>query len=81
MSYVLSLILLVFLLFTALAVVYLDNLLAAAIVFSAYSLIMALLWTQLRAPDVALTEAAIGAGVTAVLFIITIFRTERRRKG
>ncbi len=81
MSYVLNLILLVFLLFTALAVVYLDNLLAAAVVFSAYSLIMAILWTQLRAPDLALTEAAIGAGVTTVLFIITIFRTERRRKG
>lgn len=81
MSYVLNIILLVFLLITALGVVYLDNLLAAAIVFSAYSLIMAILWTQLRAPDLALTEAAVGAGVTTVLFVITIYRTVRRRRG
>jgi len=49
-------------------------------VFSAYSLLMAILWTQLRAPDLAITEAAVGAGVTTVLLIVTIYRTVRKEE-
>ena len=78
MSWALSVVLMVFLISTALAAVLLKDLLAAVIVFSAYSLMMALLWSQLRAPDLALTEAAVGAGVTTVLFIITLYRTVRK---
>lgn len=78
MNWILNLVLLLFLVGTALAMITLKDLLAASIVFSAYSLIMAIMWTQLKAPDLALTEAAVGAGVTTVLFIITIFRTVRK---
>ncbi|MBN2169124.1 MAG: DUF4040 domain-containing protein [Actinobacteria bacterium] len=78
MNWTLNLVLLTFLVVTALAMIVLKDLLAAAIVFSAYSLIMAIMWSQLRAPDLALTEAAVGAGVTTVLFVITIFRTVRK---
>ena len=78
MNWTLNLLLLILLLATAIAVIRIRDLLAAAIVFSAYSLVMAILWTQLRAPDLALTEAAVGAGVTTVLFIITIYRTVRK---
>ncbi|MCJ7652283.1 MAG: DUF4040 domain-containing protein [Actinobacteria bacterium] len=78
MNWTLNLLLLMFLLTTAAVAISLRDLLAAAIVFSAYSLMMAILWTQLRAPDLALTEAAVGAGVTTVLFVITIFKTTRR---
>jgi energy-converting hydrogenase B subunit D len=78
MNWALNLLLLVFLLTTAAIAVSLRDLLAAAVVFSAYSLMMALLWTQLRAPDLALTEAAVGAGVTTVLFVVTVFKTTRR---
>lgn len=78
MSWTLNLLLLLFLVSTAVAVVLLRDLLAAAVVFSAYSLIMAILWSGLRAPDVALTEAAVGAGVTTVLFVVTIYKTIRK---
>ncbi|MBN1288568.1 MAG: DUF4040 domain-containing protein [Actinobacteria bacterium] len=78
MNWTLNLVLLTFLVGTAFAMIMLKDLLAAAVVFSAYSLIMAIMWSQLRAPDLALTEAAVGAGVTTVLFVITIFRTVRK---
>lgn len=54
-----------------------KDLISATIVFSAYSLTMALLWQQLASPDVAITEAAIGAGVTTLLLFAAISRTRR----
>ncbi len=74
----LDLVLLLFLVATAIGVYRTKDLLGAAIIFSAYSLTMAIVWQQLSAPDLALTEAAVGAGVTTVLFLITISRTTRR---
>jgi multisubunit Na+/H+ antiporter MnhB subunit len=48
----------------------LSRLIFTAIVgFIAYGLLLALLWVRLNAPDVALTEAAIGGGLTGVLLI------------
>lgn len=73
----LDVLLLLFLVATALAAVYAKDLLVAAVIFSGYSLIMAIVWQQLGAPDLALTEAAVGAGVTTVLFVIAISRTSR----
>lgn len=78
MNWTLNLLLMIFLVATALAAIRLKDLLAVAVVFSAYSLMMAILWSQLRAPDLALTEAAVGAGVTTVMFVIVIFKTTRR---
>ncbi|MFW0858795.1 MAG: hydrogenase subunit MbhD domain-containing protein [Dehalococcoidia bacterium] len=69
-----------FLVILAIAVVFARDLLAATIVFLVYSLIMAIVFTQLKAPDVALTEAAVGAGITTLLFIITIAKTTRREE-
>jgi multisubunit Na+/H+ antiporter MnhB subunit len=42
---------------------------AAVVGFVAYGLLLALVWVRLSAPDVALTEAAIGGGVTGVLLL------------
>jgi multisubunit Na+/H+ antiporter MnhB subunit len=42
---------------------------AAVVGFVAYGLMLALVWMRLAAPDVALTEAAIGGGVTGVLLL------------
>lgn len=55
----------------------LRNLLASVIVFMVYSLMMALLWQQLNAPDLAITEAAVGAGITTILFILTLRKLRR----
>ncbi len=72
--------LLSFLIVCALAVAHLRDLLSAVIVFAAYSLIMAIVWQQLNAPDIAMTEAAMGAGITTLLFMVTISKTRRREQ-
>ena len=41
---------------------------------------MCLLWIEMGAVDVAFTEAAVGAGVTTVFFVITIYKTEQVSK-
>ncbi len=69
--------LLIFLVICALAVARTTDLLGAVIISAAFSLIMAILWVQLEAPDVAMTEAAIGGGVTTLLFIAVISKTRR----
>ena len=69
--------LLAFAFVTAVATAMFRDVLAVTIVFAAYSLGMALLYTYLLAPDVAMTEAAIGAGVTTLLLLLTIARTVR----
>lgn len=69
--------LLLFIVLTAVMTAMLRDVLAAIIVFGGYSLGMAILWVVLQAPDVGLTEAAVGAGVMTVLFLVTIARTTR----
>ena len=56
----------------ALAVSLTRNLLTSLIVYMAYSLIMAIIWMFLQSPDLAITEAAVGAGITSVLFFVTL---------
>ncbi|WP_122090052.1 DUF4040 domain-containing protein [Halalkalicoccus subterraneus] len=69
--------LVVFVLATAVATALFRDVLSAIIVFAAYSLGMAILYTVLFAPDVAMTEAAISAGVTTILLLLTIAKTVR----
>lgn len=69
---VFRLMLLVALVICALAVSLTKNLLASIIVYMAYSLIMSIIWILLLSPDLAITEAAVGAGVTTILFFVTL---------
>ena len=48
------------------------NLFKATVVFIVFGLVMALTWTRLDAPDIALAEAAIGAGLTGALLLSTL---------
>lgn len=80
MSDVFDIVMLTLLIATAITVARARDLLAAVVIFSMYSLTMTLVWQHRGAPDVAMTEAAVGAGVTTVLFLITIARTTRREK-
>lgn len=80
MIYPLDMLLLLFLVVCAIMAVSLRDLLDAIIVLAVYSLIMALTWLEMNAPDVAFTEAAVGAGVTTFLFIATLAKTVRREK-
>ena len=56
----------------ALGVSLTRNLLTSLIIYMAYSLIMAVIWMLLESPDLAITEAAVGAGITSVLFFVTL---------
>ncbi len=64
--------LVVFLLLCAISVCLTNNLLISLIIFTAYSLVMSVVWLFLESPDLAITEAAVGAGVTSILFFITL---------
>ncbi|MCT4606178.1 MAG: DUF4040 domain-containing protein [Marinisporobacter sp.] len=67
-----SVVMLLFLICAAISVSIIKDLLGTIIVFTVYSLIMAILWQQLNAPDLAITEAAVGAGITTLLFVLTL---------
>ena len=54
-----------------------KDLLYAAIFLCGESLLLSVLFFFLRAPDVAITQASIGAALTTALFLLTIKRTER----
>ena len=76
--WIFDLILLVFLVTTAVIALRVRDLLSAAMIFGVYSFLICLLWTGMGAVDVAFTEAAVGAGVSAVFLISTVLRTSRK---
>ncbi len=49
-----------------------SDLFKAIVLFIAFGLLMALAWVRLEAPDVALAEAAIGAGLTGALLMVAL---------
>jgi len=53
---------------------------SAVVGYVAYGLLLAIVWVRLYAPDVALTEAAIGSGVTGVLLVAASTRLGRLPK-
>jgi len=53
------------------------DLLYSVVVLAVLSLLLAFEFYLLKAPDVAIAEAGIGAAVTAAIFIITIRATKR----
>lgn len=64
--------LLIFIITCAVSVSFTKNLLSALIIFMAQSLAMSVVWILLRAPDLAITEAAVGAGVTSLLMFAAL---------
>jgi len=58
----------------------LKDLIASIVMLSAFSLFMCLIWLEMGAVDVAFTEAAVGAGITTVFFVIVVFKTDRESK-
>jgi len=69
---ILRIILLVLLIVCAIGVNLTKTLLQAVIIFMAYSSIMCILWVLMESPDLAITEAAVGAGISGVLFLLTL---------
>lgn len=73
-------ILLLFLLICAISVSFSKNLLNSIIIFMSYSLVMSIIWILLESPDLAITEAAVGAGVTSLLFFMTLKKIHAMRE-
>ena len=67
-----ELFLLIGLIVCALSVSFTKRLLTSIIIYMSYSSIMAIIWLILQSPDLAVTEAAVGAGVTSILFFVTL---------
>ena len=59
---------------TAVAAPLCKRLMATVIVYMSFGLLMAVLWVLLESPDLAVTEAAVGVGVTTILFFLTLRR-------
>ncbi|MBR2257148.1 MAG: DUF4040 domain-containing protein [Blautia sp.] len=74
-------VLLILLIFCAVCVNLTGNLLRAVVIFLAYSSMMCLVWILLQSPDLAITEAAVGAGVSGILFLMTLRRIEAEDAG
>ncbi len=55
------------------------DLVGSIVTFAGLTLGVAIIWVLLAAPDVALIEAAVGAGVTSVLFMIALVKTSGSR--
>ncbi|EMA38944.1 monovalent cation/H+ antiporter subunit B [Halobiforma nitratireducens JCM 10879] len=67
--------LILFVIAAAVFVAFARDIVGAIVTFAAFTLGIAVIWVLLAAPDVALIEAAVGAGVTSVLFLITVMKT------
>lgn len=61
----------------ALAAVLVRGLVSAVIFMSSLSLLASVLFLFVAAPDVAITEAAIGSGLTTLVFVLALYRTRR----
>lgn len=75
-----EIILLLSLVVCALSVAFTKDLLTSIVIFMSYSLIMCVLWVLFQSPDLAITEAAVGAGVTSILFFVTLKKIRAIRK-
>lgn len=72
---IISLVILLFVLVTAIAAVYSPNLLAGVFILSAFSFFLSIFYTILGAADVAFTEAMVGCGATTIFFILALVRS------
>lgn len=77
---VIEYILLGFLIMCAVSVSLSKNLLNSILIYMSFSLVMSMVWICLESPDLAITEAAVGAGVTSILFFVTLKKIQAIRQ-
>lgn len=65
------------LIWTALRALMVPELFRGVVLFIAFGLLLALAWARLDAPDIALAEAAIGAGLTGALLLDAVGHLRR----
>lgn len=71
---IVRIILLLLLIACAVGVNLTKSLLQAVIIFMSYSSVMCVIWILMESPDLAITEAAVGAGISGVLFLLALRR-------
>ena len=79
-SLILDLLLVIALLWSALRSLMTRDLFRAVVLFIVFGLFMALVWARLHAPDIALAEAAIGAGLTGALLLDTVGYLRKKQR-
>jgi len=67
-----EILLLIFLIVCAITAVTAKRTLVTVLIFDAFGLVMSVVWILLQAPDLAITEAAVGTGINGVLLYITL---------
>ncbi len=77
LSEIFKIITIILLIGCAIAVNVTPSLLQSVIIFMSYSSLMCLLWILMESPDLAITEAAVGAGVSGILFLVTLRKIKR----
>ncbi len=75
-----DLLLVIALLWSAARALTTPDLFRAVVLFIVFGLLMALAWARLDAPDIALAEAAIGAGLTGALLLDTLGHLHKKRR-
>ncbi|MDF1860977.1 MAG: DUF4040 domain-containing protein [Verrucomicrobiales bacterium] len=78
MIFAFDIVILVFLVIAAIISLSVKDLLSASMIFGIYGFLICLLWAEMGAVDVAFTEASVGAGISAVLLVATVYNTKRK---
>ena len=65
----------------AVSVSFSKNLLNSILIYMSFSLVMSMLWICLESPDLAITEAAVGAGVSSILFFFSLRKLKALSEG
>lgn len=80
MALIVDIVLLIFLCVVAVAAVRMRDLFGIAMLFGIFSLLSASVFVVMDAADVAMTEAAVGAGLTTILMLSTLAATGTKMK-
>ena len=77
---VLQVVILILIVTGSVLAVWLKDLLASVIALAGSSLLLALQFYLLQAPDVAIAEAGVGAALTTAIFVLAIRKTQRKEE-
>ena len=77
---ILNILIIIGLIIAALCVFFLDDILQSIIAMSVVGAFLALEFLILKAPDVAIAEAAVGAILTPIIFMITLNKVKKNTK-
>ena len=72
-----ALLLMLGLIVCAVAANFTRRLLPTVIIYAAFGTMLSVIWLLLKAPDLAITEAAVGVGIDTILFLLALRRMHR----